>query len=264
LKRIIVISAFLVVIALFTGCSADTKTELFYVANESTASVQKTEAEDKNPVSTIAEDTSQFDLFRIEKNVFTNCAHDRLIDINIEYPQIISDDQTSMYDINKKLYDELITQDITDWQATRIDIKITYDVMFLNDNLFSVLFSGYYAPEGKYVEYKHAMTFDLGTKKLLALDDFISAKELESLLSNFDNGELCTLISEEYYSNENTMLKEQFLDAFKPDSQTLHKNDFYIGENKIGLILHAPPLFQEYIIAEFKLKGTPNPMVCVD
>jgi hypothetical protein len=257
LKRIVVISIFLVVIAQLTGYRVYTKAELPYIANKSTASKQNTEVVDKEPTFAIEEVPFRSNLFRIEKGIYTHCSRNGLIDINIEYPQIICDDQSSMNDINKELYDEVITEDITDWQATRIDIKIMYEVILLNDNLFSVLFSGYYSPTGKYVDYKHAMTFDLGTKKLLDLDDFFSANEIESLLSSFNNVELCMIIPMEYYSNDNGMLKNQFLNAFK--SETIHKNDFYIGENKIGLILLTPPLFQEYIIAEFKLEGMPIP-----
>jgi hypothetical protein len=194
-----------------------------------------------------------------------------LVDISIAYPQITKNDNHvnngSVDLVNMQIYDDILSgiskrinmkpEELFCWRNERLEISLTYEIMFLNDNYISILYQGYInIRNGNYIEHTQGVTINIKTGGKAELGEFFNHEELSSIIKdNFFDVEKCVFANPIFaYVDANSELRKTMLPEYERlflDREAISNvNDYYIKDNCIGIFAQAIPSVRENIIAE--------------
>lgn len=160
--------------------------------------------------------------------------------VDIEYPYL--DDYTNEVAgrINEQIYCTIITEDVFQYKENCEDLRISYEVGYVEDEMLSILFRGEKNTEYACENFEKALNFDIHDGKLLTISDLYEQAEIRRLLSNaIDSNEL--IVKDTFGEEEKTdkLLKDYFIGLFDNDSYIRRTDNFYIKENKMYFIVES-------------------------
>ncbi|MDL2302582.1 hypothetical protein LJC58_09560 [Lachnospiraceae bacterium OttesenSCG-928-D06] len=179
---------------------------------------------------------------------------------HIEYPYWDDYSDELINRINYLIYEAAIPDndlEFFEYKDYADDIYIDYEVMYMTDNLLSILFSGSFATRGGYADYKKAITIDMENGTIVLLRDIVSFSELQSIVNDLIETENCTVLNDNFNNTEGKeVIKSECLKKFNEETIMLYSDCFYLKENTIGLIGSPYPSLMEYMLVEFNIGKT--------
>lgn len=177
---------------------------------------------------------------------------------HIKYPYWNDYSDELINRINYLIYEAAIPDDnlvFFEYKDYMDDIYIDYEVMYVSDNLISILFSGLFTTRGAYADYKKAITIDMKNGSIVLLRDIVSFSELQSIVNDLIETENCTILN---FNNTDgkEIIKTECLKKFNEETIMLYSDCFYIKEDTIGLIGTPLPSLREYMLVEFNIGKT--------
>ncbi len=179
---------------------------------------------------------------------------------HIKYPYWDDYSDEFINRINYLIYEAAIPDDnleFFEYKDYVDDIYIDYEVMYVSDNLLSILFSGSFATRGAYADYKKAITIDMKNGSIVLLRDIVSFSELQSIVNDLIETENCTILNKEFNNTDGKeIIKLECLNKFYEETIMLYSDCFYIKKDTIGLIGTPYPSLRENMLVEFNIGKT--------
>lgn len=179
--------------------------------------------------------------------------------IYIEYPYFNNAFDETSRKINEQIYNQIIYHEVTgknltDNDGCRTEANITYHIIYIDENVISILFSGEITEGYGFTYFAKGLNFNLQSGEILSLADFYELTEIRDLVQK--------AVSRKLLTSENLLLprvqKEEylsdFLNEFDTDDYIKRTDNFFIKEDSIGFIADTPPSFREYIYLELKVE----------
>ena len=98
----------------------------------------------------------------------------------IEYPYLDSDKHIAQQ-INDQIYELIDREGLWDSEYA-IHEEITYEVMYCDDRILSILFMGYRSVIDSYADFDMALNFDINSGEILTLQSFYTLPEISQLV----------------------------------------------------------------------------------
>lgn len=191
--------------------------------------------------------------------------------VDIEYPYLNDNLDVVARDINTQIYKFVFFpwggHFVLENDGYVTDIKIRYDIPYVNDTLISIFFETYGQEFGNYSESCAGRNFSLKSGKLLALSDFYEVAELKKLLENGMKVGTVTIISDLPLNEDE---KEEYFQAFLDGLGTYYETDdgligymnyadnFFFTEDGICLIGEPYPSTVEAMFIEMRIDKIPT------
>lgn len=191
----------------------------------------------KNDTEIILE-SEDFEI-NIYDSVFQRVEQDDLIFIIIHYPQIRFSNENGidvpevLNKINKQIFEYLMQDTYFEWQDSRYNAVVNYEITYVGKDYFSVVFEGYHN-EFNHERTPSALNFDLNTGELISLENYFSTDYLLQVITENPD-----CIQEEDFIDI-VGGKEGVLDWLKNNLLVgTHQNDFAITESGLKFIIFS-------------------------
>lgn len=180
--------------------------------------------------------------------------------IQIEYPYLNNAGDEPSRKINEQIYDQIIygrtKGSLTDNDGIWTDADIAYHVTYVDDNIISILFSGWIGGAG-YQDVDVGLNFNLQSGEILSIADFYELEEIRDMTQR--------AVSEKLLTSENLILDgeqretyfNEFLGEFDTDDYIKRTDNFFIKGGYICFIGSPPPSFKEGVYLELEVGEIP-------
>lgn len=181
--------------------------------------------------------------------------------IHIEYPYLNYAWDEPSRKINEQIYNSIIyygeaKENLTDNDGCRTDADISYQITYVDDNIISILFSGWIV-DGVLSRHNNVdvgLNFNLQSGEILSLADFYELEEIRNLVQN--------AMLEKRLTSENLILDGEqreiyfndFLSEFDTDDYINRTDNFFIKDGSICFIAYPPPSFKEWVYIELEVE----------
>ena len=162
--------------------------------------------------------------------------------LTINYPQLYNMENIDKENrLNDMLFKEAL--DIRDIINDReyIEYSIDYEIMEANEEVISILFTGFVHSPQKVNNIVYTVTIDLDNERFMDLSEFYNIDK--SFIDRFENKEFKSTEGDVSEMNE---LVSEYVASY---SDKKHIHDFYIKDEILGLVIPAPQAMN-YIILE--------------
>lgn len=129
------------------------------------------------------ENMSQGEMYSIKTASFRQCRGDKLVDIDLSFPQIVGMGDKEIQDkINKSIYSRCVKERDKDWNGLHYEIKADYEIKYADKDVLSILFHFENTDVTRFFNRRYGMTIDMGTGELIPPDNYISKEGLDTFL----------------------------------------------------------------------------------
>jgi len=257
MKRFLVYIVIIMTLSLMTSCGFndvdeknDEVTEIEMSRDNQKDEPSEVKTEDvkggnEDNVIEVTEDFSsdlyfQGELYSIAPSEISNADMERpddnsewLKSLKIKYPQLYNmEDTENQKRINELLYKKVVSHHNILENRKYIDYFISYQIMYSNDELFSVLFKGEVSEHQTANSFAFAITINIEDAEEICLEDLFMVNE--SFIENYLFSKFEVVENNFEDVEENIPYVEQFVESFSSHS---HMNDFYIKEEVLGIII---------------------------
>lgn len=176
--------------------------------------------------------------YSIKSASFRQCTEDKLINIDISFPQIVGMEDAELQDkINKSLYSKCVKQDDKVWDGIYYELKADFEIKYADKDVVSIVFPFESTYISQSFNRKFGMNIDMNTGELIPLDDYISKKELDILLDNTNNEKIHTdsPYYEEHLQNKRT-LKILYENSPIYETSEAQIYSYYLTKDKVVIL----------------------------
>lgn len=170
--------------------------------------------------------------------------------LQIYYPYI-SNESYVYTEINRSIEEEIAK--VCPTENNTISYELYYEVRCLGQEYFSVLFYGmqYLLGAAHPTDIAWGVTYDVSTGQQLNITDIISLTELQSKLEQKEFIQVRGIKIEEYeaISGEEDWF-HKYLTHSMDDRDDNHYNDFYLTDERVGILLAVSHAIGDYIVVE--------------
>lgn len=178
---------------------------------------------------------------------------------NIIYPYLDDYSDDIINKINEEIFNMVVTEDLILYKDYVEEVDLSYEITYANDQILSILFSGYKNAYGSYADFDKALTFNLDNGELLAVSDFYTKSEINKLIVNAIKRNKLEIIgvplSEE---GKAEIVNDNFMSLLKKESFINRTDNYYIRDNKICFIFNGIDSFRQNILIEVDIGTIPD------
>lgn len=250
---------FLLILLLLISCTYNTNVNIH---DNNSLSIYEDTYKTKKPPESIDSSGSKINFANnIEIRTASFSSSGNIFKYNVEYPYL---DEYSNYlaiKINKAIFETVISNNFSTFKDYAEDIVISYEIMYIDEQIISILFSGYISTRGSFSDYLKTITIDLTTGNVLELGDLFSAEEMSLIINEFILSDK-SIITDDLFNDQlsKSYLQTFFANSFMDTEAFLSDvNSFYIKSKKLCLVGDSLPSMRNILIVEIELDKTPSP-----
>lgn len=178
-------------------------------------------------------------------------------EILVKYPIICPETDEINKKINKHIFDMVISDDLVEYKENPHYMEISYEVTFINEQVFNVCFSGggYFINSPLFFD--KGMLFDLKTGEILGLNFFYDQEDMKCIISNaWEKDEIQVDLPVEKDWQEEIIA--DFVKLFETNEYISQTDNFFIKDNMVYFIVSAPQSMRGYIYIKMNIDNFPE------